>query len=282
MYSDVVVYAVAVLLLASVAIFIKAALFDRRPQKVGLILAIVALPLYAIYYNDVKLLDRVDLRQAIRPLENFSGADSNFHSDIAAAGLIAAFLLVRILVFQRVAVRRRLQRVHDPIANFFAGATLITLVSATLVSTFSWGWVGAVVLGGISTLVYLGALALLAAFVEVFVELSKLFSVWIKRKVFSIATRITRIASWLSSLGGRLVSRALIERIRADTSKQESIFLDEQETQDRRLEDAYVRDRNRRRTATQRRQARVPEQSETPVPGEALPISDGAATSEQA
>ncbi len=280
MYLDILVYAVAVLLLGSVAIFIKTALFDRRPQKVGLILAIVALPLYAIYYNDVKLFDRVDLRQAISPLENFKGADSNFHSDIAPAGLIAAFLLIRILVFQRVAVRRRLQRVHDPIANFFAGATFITLVSSTLVSTFSWGWVGAVVLGGISTLVYLGALALLAAFVEVFVELSKLISVWIKRKVFSLATRITRIASWVSSLGGRLVSRALIERIRADTSKQESIFQDEQETQDRRLEDAYVRDRNRRRKAAQRRQARVPEQAQDPVPGESLPTSESTATSE--
>ena len=46
------VYAVAILLIISVALFVKAAIFDRRPQKTGLIAALLSVPLYMIYYND--------------------------------------------------------------------------------------------------------------------------------------------------------------------------------------------------------------------------------------
>ena len=96
----------------------------------------------------------------------------------------------------------------------------------------------------------------MAALVELFGALAKLFMVWLKRKVFALATMITRIASWISSLGGRLVSRNLIERIREDTARQESIFVDEQDDQDQRLEDAYVRDRRR----AAKRRGKLPEQ----------------------
>ncbi len=276
----IVVWAVALLLLGSAVLFIKAALFNRRPQKFGLILAIITIPLYMIYYNDVwpfievlmrPIADPDDVTKILEPTVNLlspldtiinrgsrlaeGAAGSDFKSDASPALLIGFLLLVRVTILQRVAVRLRLQRVHDPIANFFAGAAVVTLVSAILVSTFSWGWTGALVLGGISTLVYLGALALLASLLEVIIEISKLISVWLRRKIFALATRITRIASWISSLGGRLVSRDLIEKIREDTSKQESIYLDEQETQDQRLEDAYVRDR-RRRSAQRRKSGR--------------------------
>jgi hypothetical protein len=65
-----------------------------------------------------------------------------------------------------------------------------------------------VIVGTAFALVYLGALAFVAAILELVVELSKLFAVWIKRKVFTVATWITRMSSWISSLGGRLVSRS--------------------------------------------------------------------------
>jgi hypothetical protein len=265
---DYFVYAVAVLLLASLALFVKTAIFDKRRQKTGLIMAVLAAPLYLIYYNDrwpfgqyvattvdgtvgKKWVPGLDMRSLISPLDNFNGADVAFTSDVVAAALVAGLLLVHLTVLQRVAVKERLQRIHNPIANFFASTAVATLVGAILVSTFHWGWIGAVIIGVIFTLVYLGAIALLAALVEVVVEIVKLFGVWLKRKVFSLATAITRASSWISSLSGRLGLHSLSDRIREDTLQQESIFNEEQEKQDRELYEAYLRNRSRRRRMLQ-------------------------------
>jgi hypothetical protein len=241
------VYAVALLLLVAVVIFVKAALFDRRPQKVGLIFALLSVPLFMIYYDDRWPFRDIYMRDLVGWLDNFQGADPNFNSDITPAALIAVLLLVHMTVFQRLAVRKRLQRIQDPIANFFAGATCATLVGGILVTAFSWGWIGSVIVATVFTLVYLGALALLAAIIEIFVEVARLMAVWLKRKVFMVATFITRIASWVSSLSGRLGLRSFVEKIRADTMEQESRFVTEQEDQDRRLFEAYMRDRAKRR-----------------------------------
>jgi hypothetical protein len=268
-----VVYVVAALLLGAVALFVKAALLDRRPQKFGLLLIVLSLPLYLVYYNDRWPFGQLRMREVIRPLDNLAGANSAFVSDLAPAALIGLVLLVHISVFQRVAVRRRLQRVHDPIANFFAGTTFAALVGGVLVSTFAWGWLGAVIVGTVFALVYLGALALLGAVVEVSVELSKLLLVWLKRKAFRVATWITRVSSWMSSLSGRLVSRDLIERIRADTQEQESIFLVEQESQDRKLYEAYLRDRARKRRFMRDREP-VPDDDREPVADDREPVAD--------
>jgi hypothetical protein len=273
-------YAVAVLLLVSVILFIKAALFDKRPQKVGLISILLSIPLYITYFADRLPLGAAPVapkagatpefdpshlraRTLLQPLHTINDrADVFFKSDISPLLIMAVILLVHMTVFQRVAVRRRLQRIHDPIATFLAVATLATLFGGGMVSAYHWGWQGALIVGGVFTLVYLGALALLAAVLELIVELSKLFMVWLKRKVFALATMITRIASWISSLGGRLVSRNLIERIREDTARQETIFAGEQDDQDRRLEDAYVRDRRR----AAKRRGKLPEQLLGPDP----------------
>jgi hypothetical protein len=272
-----VVYAIALLLLVAVALFVKVVFFDKRPQKVGLLFILLAVPLYLVYYNDrwPTFWGELNMRSLATPLENYTPqADVNFVSDIAPAGIVGLILLIHLTVFQRVAVRRRLQRIHDPIATFFAGSVAATMFGGTLVSTFHWGWVGAVSIAGGFALIYLGALALLAAIVELMAALAKYFGVWIKRKVFAIATMITRAASWISSLGGRLVSRALLEKIREDTERQEARFLDEQEIQDRRLEDGYVRDRNRRRAARER--ARLKERRGDrvePLPEEVAPVA---------
>jgi hypothetical protein len=250
-----VIYAVALLLFAAVLLSVKVVFFDRRPQKIGLLFMLLAVPLYLIYYNDrwPTFWGTLNMRGLAKPLENYTPqADVNFVSDIAPAGIVGIILLVHFTVFQRVAVRNRLRRIHDPIATFFAGSVAATMFGGTLVSTFHWGWVGAVSIGAGFALIYLGALALVAAIVELMAALTKLFGVYVKRLIFAIATRITRAASWISSLGGRLVSRALLEKIREDTALQEAKFVNEQDEQDRRLEDGYVRDRNRRRAARQR------------------------------
>jgi hypothetical protein len=252
-YLDYVVYAVAALLLISVVLFVKAALFNKRPQKTGMVMALIAVPLYMIYYDDrwPTALGDLRMRDTIDPfLPNVQGADIGFDSDIAPALIVGGILLIHMTVLQRVAVRQRLQRVHNPIANFFAGATVATLIGGTLVSTFHWGWQGALIVAGVFTLVYLGALAFLAALLEVVAAIFQLFLVWIKRKIFAIATRITRASSWISSLAGRMGLRSFAERIRQDTMQQEATFLAEQEEQDRKLIEAYVRDRARRRRMT--------------------------------
>jgi hypothetical protein len=246
---DITVLAVAVLVLGSMLLYAFTALVRRRPQKLGLLLGIVAVPMYAVYYNDQWPLDQLhlDLRSALGPLKNLKGADPHFISHIAPAMIIGILTVIRVAIFARVSLRNRLQRVHDPIANFFAGATFVTLVVGTVVSTFHWGWVGAVVLGLISALIYLGVLALLAAILEVVVEIAKFLAIWIKRKIFALATLITRIASWISSLGGRLVPRSLVEKLQADTAAQASLYLSEQDAQDRKLEEAYLRELQKRR-----------------------------------
>lgn len=250
-----VVYAVAALLLASLVLFIKVVFFDKRPQKIGLIFMLIAVPSYLVYYNDrwPTVWGELRMRELAAPLQNYTPqADVHFVSDVAPALIVGGILLIHLVVFQRVNIRRRLARISDPIATFFAGSVAATLFGGILVSTFHWGWQGAVLIALGFALIYLGALALVAAIVELMAALARLFGVYLKRKVFWVATMITRAASWISSLGGRLVSRALLEKIREDTARQEAIFSDEQETQDRSLEDAYVRDRNRRRLARER------------------------------
>jgi hypothetical protein len=251
-----VVFAVALLLLVSVIVFIKVVFFNRRSQKLGLVFILLAVPLYLVYYDDQFrniFGDQFKARNWAGPLvENWSATqkfDANFHSDIAPAILLGIILLFHLIVVQRLAAREHLVRIANLTATFFAGSMAATMLGGTIVSTFHLGWVGAVGIGFGFALVYLGALALLAALVEITVELSKLAAVWLKRRVFAVATVITRAANFVSSLGGRLVSRALIERIRAETAAQEGTFLREQDDQDQRLIEAYIRDIDRKRQA---------------------------------
>jgi hypothetical protein len=251
------IYAVALLLLVLVALFVKAAFFDRRPQKVGLVYALLTLPLFAIYYADRWPFGNLPARQLASPLENFEGANTDFVSDPAPAFLAAGILLVHILIIQRVAVNAKLKRLQDPIATFLASAVFATLLGGIFVSTFSWGWVGALTVALLYTLVYLGVLALLAAVVEVIVELAKLLLIFLKRWAFLVATWITRVASFLSSLAGRMGLTSLADRIRAERGEQQMIFTEEQDQQDKELYEAFLRDRAKQRRMAGRSELEV-------------------------
>ncbi|HEY7222080.1 MAG TPA: hypothetical protein VH561_00430 [Micromonosporaceae bacterium] len=250
-----VVYAVALLLLVAVILFIKVVFFNRRPQKLGLLFILLSVPLYLIYYDDQirHLLPGFKARDWAGPIvERYSATekfDPNFSSDITPAIMVGIILLFHLIVVQRLAAREHLQRIANLTSTFFAGSTAATLLGGTIVSTFHLGWKGAVGIGFGFALLYLGALALLAALVEITVELAKLAAAWLKRKIFALATLITRAANFIAALGGRLVSRALIEKIRAETAAQEGTFLREQDEQDRRLIEAYISDLDRKRQA---------------------------------
>ncbi len=250
------VYGVALLLLAAVILFIKVVFFNKRPQKLALVFVLLTVPLYLVYYDDrFRALFGEDFRARswVRGLvERYrQTADFNpdFHSDISPAILVGVILLIHLIVLQRLASREHLQRIANLTSTFFAGSMAATMLGGTIVSTFQLGWQGALGIGFGFALVYLGALALLAAIIEITVELSKLAAAWTKRKIFAIATRITRAANWVAALGGRLVSRALIEQIRAATAAQEGTFLREQDEQDRALLEAYIHDLDRKRQA---------------------------------
>ena len=243
------IYAVAALLLISVGLYVKAALFGRRPQKTGLIMALLALPLYMIYYNDrwPSAFGQLRMREAVSPLKQIQGADVNFTSDIAPALIICAVLLVHMTVFQRVAVRERLQRIHDPDRELLRRHHVhhADRRDDRVHIPLGLGRRGRRRRHIRADLSRGGRAA--GRPLRVFVALVQYFAVWIKRKVFALATRITRASSWIFSLAGRLGLTSFADRIRADTMQQESRFLAEQEEQDRKLIEAYVRDRARRR-----------------------------------
>jgi hypothetical protein len=248
-----VVYAVALLLLASVIVAVIV-IIRKRPQKLAMLFVLLTVPLYLVYYDDrfraIPGLGAMKARSWAEPiLPERASADPNFHSDISPAIMLGVILLFHLIVLQRLAAREHLQRIANLTSTFFAGSSAATMLGGTIVSTFHLGWIGALAIGGGFALVYLGALALLAAIIEITVELSKLAVAWVKRKIFAIATHITRAANFVAALGGRLVSRNLIEQIRAATAAQEGTFLREQDEQDRRLIEAYIHDLDRKRQA---------------------------------
>lgn len=269
---------VSLLLIISVVLFAKVALFNRRPQKTGLLFALLAVPVFVAYYQDRWPWGHLDLRQSVKFLNNYVGADIGFKSDPAPAFLVAGILLVHMTVIQRVAFRKRLERLADRIGNFFASCVLAVLVGGVLVTTFHWGWVGSVIVGFVYTLVYLGVLALLAAVFEIVVELARYILVWLKRQAFRIATLITGGASWVSSLAGRLGLTSLADNIRKAREGQEMTFVDEQESQDKELYEQFLRERARQRRLSGRSLMDSQEVTLPPAMLEEAAPTDGAAS----
>src|SRR5262245_5454477 len=89
------VVAVALLLLAAVVLFVKVVFIDKRPQKLGLLFILAAVPLYLIYYDDQirNLLPGFQMRSWARPLlDRYSATDRfdvYFTSDITPALMVA-------------------------------------------------------------------------------------------------------------------------------------------------------------------------------------------------
>jgi hypothetical protein len=249
---DYFVYAVALLLVAAVALFVKVAFFDKRPQKTAFVLAVLSVPVFLIYYADrwPSAWGNLPMRKAVSWLSNFDGADPDFKSDLAPAYLMAILLIIHLLVLQRVAVGNKIERLQDPIAQFFGSAFLATMIGGIFVTALHWGWTGALIVGVVYTLVYLGVIAFLASIVEIIVELAKLAVIWLKRQAFRIATAITRGASFVSSLGGRLGLSKFADKIREQQGAQEQTFQSESDQQDKELYAAFLRDR-----ASQRKMA---------------------------
>src|SRR5262245_60960876 len=108
-----VVFAVAALLLVSLILFIKVAIFNRRPQKLALVFILLATPLYLIYYDDrfrAIFGDDFKVRNWARPLIDKlpSGGgkfNPNFTSDITPAIMVGIILLFHLIVLQRLASR---------------------------------------------------------------------------------------------------------------------------------------------------------------------------------
>src|SRR5258706_6433266 len=99
--SSYVVYAVGLLLLVGVALFVKVVFFDKRPQKLGLLFILIAVPLYLIYYDDrfnelLPATNQLRMRPLAKALlESYSPqADYEFRSDVAPALLVGLILLV--------------------------------------------------------------------------------------------------------------------------------------------------------------------------------------------
>jgi hypothetical protein len=247
----IVLYVVPLLLIGSVLLFSKAVFYNRRPQRLGLLLAVLAVPLFALYYNDRPPFTAVSLRQYLSPIAGISHGHIDFMSIVWPAIAIAAIYVVRVLVYQRLSdrwrLRVRLRRVNDRAANFFAGGTAVLLVCSVLDSFYSWGWVGAVILGSVAGLFFLGAVGTFSAVVELMAASARYVGAWLKRRALSVTYAVVRAVAWIAALSRRLVPNleAAVERVDAGTSALTAETERVQETQDDRLEEQYARDYER-------------------------------------
>jgi len=243
--------ALALILLASVLLF-SSAWLQRRPQLPGLIFSVLTLLSYLGYYGDRSPFKEIHARGLLTPLALLPGASTSFASVAIVSYFLAAIYLVRVIIYQRVAIRRRIAHIIDPIANFAAGATFAILLDAIVDSLFHWGWVGAVIAALILTAMYLGAISLFEGIVEVSEQLISYLHIRFKRLLSKIAIKAAEIASYIASLSQRLVPdlKDLAERLRVSAERQRQEY-DQQVAE----EDAELAERHSRNQARQRRRA---------------------------
>ena len=216
--------ALTLILLGSVFLFLGAWL-QRRPQLPGLIFSILTLLAYLGYYGDRSPFRDIHSRGLLTPFRVLPGASTSFASVTIVSYFLAAIYLVRVIIYQRVAIRRRIAHIIDPIANFAAGATFAILLGAIIDSLYHWGWVGAVVIAVILAAVYLGIIGLFEGIVEVSEELLSYLHIRFMRMLSRIAIKVAEVASYIASLSQRLVPdlKNVAERLRekAETQRQE-------------------------------------------------------------
>jgi hypothetical protein len=250
---DIWVDALAIILAGSLALF-AIAVNKRRPQTPGLILSALTLLVYLAYYGDRSVLTHTHARALLRPLSYLPGASSEFKSSAVPALILAGLYLFRVIVYQRVSIRKRLAHISDPIANFFAGATFAVVVGATIDSVFDWGWPGALILGFLFVLVYLGIFGMFEGLVEIVQELFGYEAVRLLRVLSSFATQVVKILSFLASLYKRLVPdlEQKAESLRARTEIERERYHEQVAQEDDLLAQVDMRNRSRRQRRSTR------------------------------
>jgi hypothetical protein len=248
----VLMFAVPLLMVGSVVFFAKAALYNRRRQKIGLLLAALAVPMFVLYYSDREPFLGLGFRQILEPISQLDNGDPNFRSSDIPAMAIAAVYVLRVLVHQRLSVRwrlrARLRKVNDRVANFFAGATATLLACSIVDSVFAWGWVGAAALGSVSALIFLGAIGTFSALVELGVASARYLATWVRRRVITITFAVVRTVAWLAALSQRLVPnlQAAVTKVELGATNLSVEVQRVQDAQDDKIEEAYERDYEKR------------------------------------
>jgi hypothetical protein len=229
-------------LIGSTFLFLVAVL-QRKPQLPGLIFAILTVLAYLSYYGDRSPIDQIHARALLKPFDAIPNVNISFQSLALVSYLLAGIYLIRIIIFQRVSLRRRVAHISDPIANFTAGATLVILLGAIADSLFHWGWVGAVVIGLITALIYLGAIGLFEGILSIIQEFFGYIHIRLKRWLSRIAIRVVTIASYIASLSQRLVPdlRRVAEKLRTSAESQREKYHEQLIDEDAKLEAAHAR-----------------------------------------
>jgi hypothetical protein len=244
--------ALTLILLGSVFLFLSAWL-QRRPQLPGLIFSVLTVLAYLGYYGDRAPFSDIHSRSLLAAFGILPGAHTSFASVAIVSYFLAGIYLVRVIIYRRVAIRRRIAHIIDPIANFAAGATFAVLLGAIIDSLYHWGWVGAVVIAFILAAIYLGIIGLFEGILEVLGELISYLHIRFKRVLSKIAIKIVEVASYIASLSQRLVPdlKDVAERLRNSAETQ-------REEYDRQVadEDAELAERHTRNQARQRQRRR--------------------------
>ena len=112
-------------------------------------------------------------------------ADTAFASAAARAIVAAALLIIHVLpIWIAVTTTDDVARIRNSSRPSSTARSRRRSLPGSMVSTFHWGWVGAVLAGVTYLLVYLGWLAVLATLGELVVALLRLLAVWFKRQLF--------------------------------------------------------------------------------------------------
>jgi hypothetical protein len=238
--------ALALILLGSLFLFLSAWL-QRRPQLPGLIFSVLTLAAYLGYYGDRSPFRDIHSRDVLEPFGILPRASTSFASVAIVSYFLAAIYLVRVIIYQRVAIRRRIAHIIDPIANFAAGATFAILLGAIVDSLYHWGWVGAVVIALILAAIYLGIIGLFEGIVAVSEELISYLQIRLKRMLSKIAIKIAEVASYIASLSQRLVPdfKYVAERLREKAEMQRQEYDRQVAEEDAELEARHTRNQAR-------------------------------------
>jgi hypothetical protein len=207
-------------------------------------MATVAVPLFALYYNDRPPFLDYPLRIAVKPLAALAHGHAEFASSMTPMAMVGGIYAVSVVVYLRLTVKsrrkeinERLRRVNDRVGNFFAFTMVAILLSSVVVSTFALGWIGSVSAGVGFALLYMGVIGIFADTLSLTAATSALGSVVVQRTLLWIGTTISRPAVWAADLYRmiRFNLRSLIRKIRAVEEHQRQALQGDKERGDDKL-----------------------------------------------